>query len=147
MFALGGAFTVFVAGILAWLVLRWVGDALSSAASTDAERTDAERTDAERTDAERTDAERTDAERTDAERVPFAGGYEPVVHAWSRYHVRYYAMALLFLAFDMEMVFMYPWAMVFVREGAKALVEMLMFIVILVLGILYAWREGVFRWA
>ncbi|MGI8510346.1 MAG: NADH-quinone oxidoreductase subunit A [Gemmatimonadaceae bacterium] len=109
--------TVFVAGILAWLVLRWVGDVLSPAA------------------------------RTDAERVPFTGGYEPVVHAWSRYHVRYYAMALLFLAFDMEMVFMYPWAMVFVREGVTALVEMLMFIVILVLGILYAWREGAFRWA
>ncbi len=117
MLALGGAFTVFVAGILAWLVLRWVGDVLSPATSTDPER------------------------------VPFTGGYEPVVHAWSRYHVRYYSMALLFLAFDMEMVFMYPWAMVFVREGVTALVEMLMFIVILVLGILYAWRERAFRWA
>ncbi len=117
MLALGGAFTVFIAGILAWLVLRRVGDVLSH------------------------------AESTDSERVPFTGGYEPVVHAWSRYHVRYYAMALLFLAFDMEMVFMYPWAMVFLREGVTALVEMLMFIVILVLGILYAWREGAFRWA
>ncbi len=117
MFALGGAFTVFVAGILAWLAMRWVGEVLSPVAGSDAER------------------------------VPFTGGYEPAAHAWSRYHVRYYAMALLFLAFDMEMVFMYPWAMVFVREGATALVEMLMFIVILMLGILYAWREGAFRWA
>jgi NADH-quinone oxidoreductase subunit A len=84
---------------------------------------------------------------TGPERVPFLGGRPPVTHAWSRYHVRYYAMALLFLAFDMEMVFMYPWAVVFVEEGMKALVEMLMFILILVLGILYAWREGALRWA
>ena len=84
---------------------------------------------------------------TAPERVPFLGGGSPEVHAWSRFHVRYYAMALLFLAFDMEMVFMYPWAVVFVEEGAIALVEMLMFIVILVLGILYAWREGALSWA
>ncbi len=88
-----------------------------------------------------------DVTLTAPERVPFLGGGLPDVHAWSRYHVRYYAMALLFLAFDMEMVFMYPWAVVFVEEGAIALVEMLMFITILVLGILYAWREGALRWA
>lgn len=56
-------------------------------------------------------------------------------------------MALLFLAFDMEMVFMYPWAVVFVHIGMKALVEMFMFIVILVLGILYAWKERALEWA
>ena len=84
---------------------------------------------------------------TAPERVPFLGGGLPEAHAWSRFHVRYYAMALLFLAFDMEMVFMYPWAVVFVEEGVVALVEMLMFIAILVLGILYAWREGALRWA
>ena len=79
-------------------------------------------------------------------RLPFLGGHPLEVHAWSRFHVRYYAMALLFLAFDMEMVFMYPWARVFVEEGAVALVEMLMFIAILLLGVLYAWREGALRW-
>lgn len=84
---------------------------------------------------------------TDPERVPFLGGRTPQTHAWGRYHVRYYAMALLFLAFDMEMVYMYPWAVVFVQEGMKALVEMLMFITILVLGILYAWRERALEWA
>ena len=115
--ALGGALTIFLAGLGVWFVLRWAGDALTPSASTAPER------------------------------VPFTGGFEPAVHAWSRYHVRYYAMALLFLAFDMEMVFMYPWAVVFAREGMKALVEMLMFIVILVLGILYAWREGALEWA
>ncbi len=84
---------------------------------------------------------------TAAERVPFLGGFAPETHAWSRFHVRYYAMALLFLAFDMEMVFMYPWAVVFLREGMKAMVEMLMFIVILTLGILYAWRERALEWS
>ncbi len=82
-----------------------------------------------------------------AEREPFLGGGSSEAHAWSRFHVRYYAMALLFLAFDMEMVFMYPWAVVFVEEGLVALVEMLMFIVILLLGILYAWRERALEWA
>ena len=82
-----------------------------------------------------------------ASRVPFLGGVAPETHAWSRFHVRYYAMALLFLAFDMEMVFMYPWARVFVEEGGVALVEMMMFITILVLGVLYAWRERALRWS
>ncbi len=81
------------------------------------------------------------------ERIPFVGGSEPRVHAWNRYHVRYYPMALIFLAFDMEMVFMYPWAVVFVREGLIAMVEMGMFIVILLLGVLYAWRERALEWA
>ena len=80
------------------------------------------------------------------EQAPFAGGHTPEVHAWHRFHVRYYTMAILFLAFDMEMVFMYPWAVVFVEEGLKALAEMGMFLAILSLGILYGWREGIFRW-
>ncbi len=84
---------------------------------------------------------------TAPERVPFAGGVEPEFHAWNRFHIRYYAMALLFLAFDMEMVFMYPWAVVFIREGLLALIEMLMFILILVVGMVYAWREKSFEWA
>jgi len=115
--ALGAALTVFLAGLSAWLVLRWIGDVLNP------------------------------PDTTAPQRVPFTGGYPPTVHAWSRFHARYYAMALLFLAFDMEMVFMYPWAVVFVQEGMKALVEMLMFIAILMLGILYAWRERALEWS
>ena len=81
------------------------------------------------------------------ERTPFSGGGQPEYHAWNRYHARYYVMALLFLAFDMEMVYMYPWAVVFAREGMTAFVEMGMFITILLLGILYAWRERGLEWA
>ncbi len=80
------------------------------------------------------------------QRVPVLGGGEPETHAWSRFHVRYYPMALVFIAFEMEMMFMYPWAVVFVAEGGKAMVEMGMFLTILGVGILYAYREGAFRW-
>ena len=117
MAAFGAAVTVAAATALAVVVVRWLHLVLDAEAPTAPER------------------------------VPFFGGGAPEVHSWSRFHVRYYAMALLFLAFDMEMVFMYPWAVVFVEEGVIALVEMLMFITILVLGILYAWREGALEWA
>ena len=80
------------------------------------------------------------------QRLPFLGGGEADTHAWQRYHVRFYTMTLVFIAFEMEMMFMYPWAVVFVEEGLKALAEMGMFLAILSIGILYGWREGVFRW-
>ncbi len=85
-------------------------------------------------------------EATAPSRTPFLGGFEPETHAWSRFHVRYYPMTLLFIAFEMEMMFMYPWAVVYVEEGAKALMEMGMFLSILSVGIVYAHREGAFRW-
>ncbi len=83
---------------------------------------------------------------TEPQKTPWLGGSEPETHAWQRFHVRYYSMALLFVAFEMEMIFMYPWAVVYVAEGGKALMEMGMFLVILAIGIVYAWREGIFRW-
>jgi len=83
---------------------------------------------------------------TAPQQLPYLGGGTPDTHAWQRYHVRYYSMTLLFIAFEMEMMFMYPWAVVFVEEGGKAMMEMGMFLAILSIGIVYAWREGVFRW-
>ena len=80
------------------------------------------------------------------QRAPFLGGGTADTHAWQRYHARYYPMLLLFIAFEMEMMFMYPWAVVFVAEGVKAMVEMGMFLAILSVGILYGLREGIFRW-
>lgn len=80
------------------------------------------------------------------QRMPFLGGGSLDAHAWQRYHARYYSMLLLFIAFEMEMMFMYPWAVVFVAEGVKAMVEMGMFLAILSVGIFYGWREGIFRW-
>ena len=92
-------------------------------------------------------AARSDQPVTAPERVPFAGGLAPDVHAWNRFHARYYVMALLFLTFDMEMVYMFPWAVVFRSEGAVAIGEIFVFISILALGILYAWRERSLGWS
>ncbi len=66
---------------------------------------------------------------------------------WGRFHVRYYTFALLFIAFDMEMAYMYPWVVVFRSLGWFAFAEIGFFLTVLGLGILYAWREGGLRWA
>ncbi|TMR20818.1 NADH-quinone oxidoreductase subunit A [Nonomuraea turkmeniaca] len=78
---------------------------------------------------------------------PFLSGTRPQEHALSRYHVRWYAVTLVFLAFDMEMVFMYPWALVVAEVGPVAVVEMFIFLGLLMVGVVYAWREGAFRWS
>ncbi len=76
----------------------------------------------------------------------FLSGSAPVEHAVSRYHVRWYTITMVFLAFDMEMVFMYPWAVVVAQIGPAAVIEMFGFLALLVAGVVYAWREGAFRW-
>ncbi|HYQ63467.1 NADH-quinone oxidoreductase subunit A [Actinophytocola sp.] len=78
---------------------------------------------------------------------PFLSGHEPTEHAVSRFHVRWYTVTMVFLAFDMEMVFMYPWTLVVAEEGTTAVVEMFVFLGILFAGVAYAWREGALRWA
>jgi NADH-quinone oxidoreductase subunit A len=77
---------------------------------------------------------------------PFTGGMPMTEHAVSRFHVRWYAVTLVFLAFDMEMLFMYPWTLVVSRVGPAAVIEMFLFLGILFAGVLYAWREGALRW-
>ena len=67
--------------------------------------------------------------------------------SWPRYHVRYYTFALLFIAFDMEMAYMYPWAVVFRDLGLFAYAEIGFFLTVLGLGILDAWREGALEWS
>ncbi len=79
--------------------------------------------------------------------APFSGGPLPVEHPLSRFHVRWYAMTLVFLAFDLEMLFMYPWSLVVAQVGLSAVVEMFGFLTLLLVGVVYAWREGAFRWA
>jgi NADH-quinone oxidoreductase subunit A len=79
--------------------------------------------------------------RRRAVRLPVEG--QP---AWPRFHVRFYVVALLFIAFDMEMAYMYPWAAVFRGLGWFAYAEIGFFLAVLGLGILYAWREGALEW-
>ena len=78
--------------------------------------------------------------------TPFLSGTVAAEHAVSRYHVRWYTITMIFLAFDMEMVFMYPWALVVAQVGPKAVIEMFGFLAVLLAGVVYAWREGAFRW-
>ena len=65
---------------------------------------------------------------------------------WVQFRVRYAVVALLFVAFDMEMVYMFPWAVVFRRLGLVAFLDMFVFIAILTAAIAFAWKEGAFDW-
>lgn len=80
------------------------------------------------------------------EALPFDSGWVPEQHALSRYHVRWYLATLLFLAFDVEMLFMYPWAVVVAQVGTTAVVEMFLFLGALFVAVFWAWREGALRW-
>jgi NADH:ubiquinone oxidoreductase subunit 3 (subunit A) len=76
----------------------------------------------------------------------FECGVEPVGGAWVQYTVRYYLFALVFLIFDIETVFLYPWAVAYQELGTVAMVEMVVFLAILFLGLAYAWRKGHLEW-
>jgi NADH-quinone oxidoreductase subunit A len=78
--------------------------------------------------------------------INYESGVDPVGSAYSQSNIRYYIYALLFVMFDVEAVFIFPWAVRLESLGTFGLVEMSIFIVILALGLLYAWRKGVLRW-
>ena len=78
--------------------------------------------------------------------LPFQSGWAPQEHALSRYHVRWYLATLLFLAFDVEMLFMYPWSLVVAEVGRSAVIEMFAFLGALMVAVVWARREGAFRW-
>lgn len=78
--------------------------------------------------------------------ISYEAGSDPV-GAFGQSNVRYYVYALLFVMFDVEAVFIFPWAVNVESLGLFGLVEMTVFVVILTLGLVYAWRKGVLRWA
>lgn len=65
---------------------------------------------------------------------------------WVHVHIRYYIFAMLFLIFDIETVFLFPWAVIFKKLALFGLIEMLIFIIILIVGLAYPWKKGVLRW-
>jgi NADH-quinone oxidoreductase subunit A len=73
-------------------------------------------------------------------------GMEVVGNARQRFHVRYFVVALLFILFDVEVVFLYPWALLFDRMGVAGFVEIMVFVSLLSLGLAYAWRKGALEW-
>ena len=79
--------------------------------------------------------------------INYESGVDPVGGAWAQTQIRYYVYALLFVMFDVEAVFIFPWAIRLESLGMFGLVEMLIFIGILALGLLYAWKKRVLKWA
>ena len=79
-------------------------------------------------------------------RTTYESGIEPMGEAWIQFSVRYYMYALIFVIFDVETMFLYPWAVVFDRVGALALLEVCVFLFILLIGLVYAWRKGALEW-
>ena len=78
--------------------------------------------------------------------IPYECGIEPAPYQWSQIQIRYYVFAILFLIFDVEAVFLFPWAVIFLTSIKAVFYEMLIFIGILGFGVLYSWKKGVLNW-
>nr|YP_010192952.1 NADH dehydrogenase ND3 subunit [Leptopus cordifolius]QZP42339.1 NADH dehydrogenase ND3 subunit [Leptopus cordifolius] len=77
----------------------------------------------------------------------YESGIEPMGDAWLQFRIRYYTFALVFVVFDVETVFLYPWAMSFDILGVSVFIEALIFVLILIVGLVYAWRKGALEWS
>lgn len=77
----------------------------------------------------------------------YESGIEPMGDAWIQFQIRYYMFALVFVIFDIETVFLYPWAMSFNELGLSAFIEASVFVSILIIGSVYAWRKGALEWS
>ncbi|RDJ00615.1 NADH-quinone oxidoreductase subunit A [Dyella solisilvae] len=85
--------------------------------------------------------------RPEAEKLsPYECGFEAFEDARMRFDVRYYLLAILFIIFDLEIAFLFPWAVVFTKIGFVSLVEMALFILLLVIGFAYVWKKGALEW-
>jgi len=77
---------------------------------------------------------------------PYECGEKPVGSAWIQFNIGYYLFALLFLIFDVEAAFLYPWAVVLRTVGITGLIEIGIFLLVLILGLAYAWKKGALEW-
>jgi NADH:ubiquinone oxidoreductase subunit 3 (subunit A) len=78
--------------------------------------------------------------------IPYECGEVPQGSAWIRFNIRFYVVALIFIIFDVEIVFLLPWAVVFKKLGSFAFIEGLIFIGILAVGLAYVWKKGDLEW-
>ena len=85
--------------------------------------------------------------RAGERQLTYESGMEPIGGAWIQFNIRYYMFALVFVIFDVETVFLYPWAVAFHRLGLLAFIEAVIFIAILVVALAYAWRKGALEWS
>ena len=85
--------------------------------------------------------------RPDKEKAtPYECGFEAFEDARMKFDVRYYLIAILFIIFDLEIAFLFPWAVVVKQIGIVALIEMAMFLLLLLLGFVYCWKKGALEW-
>ena len=85
--------------------------------------------------------------RPDSEKLsPYECGFEAFEDARMKFDVRYYLVAILFILFDLEIAFLFPWAVVLDKIGVTGLVAMLIFLGILVVGFVYEWKKGALEW-
>lgn len=83
---------------------------------------------------------------SEAKQTTYESGVEPFHDSRVQFNVRYYIFALMFVIFDVETVFLYPWAVAYDRLGIFALTEMVIFVMMLLIGLVYAWKKKVLRW-
>jgi NADH-quinone oxidoreductase subunit A len=83
---------------------------------------------------------------SEAKSMPYESGMNPYGEGTRRMPVRFYLIAVLFILFDIEVVFFLPWAIVFRQLGVFGLIEMIIFIAILLVGYVYAWKKGALEW-
>jgi NADH-quinone oxidoreductase subunit A len=84
--------------------------------------------------------------KSDIKSMPYESGMDPYGEGTRRMPVRFYLIAVLFILFDIEVVFFLPWAVVFRKLGLFGLIEMIVFIAILLVGYIYAWKKGALEW-
>ncbi|MEO8365325.1 MAG: NADH-quinone oxidoreductase subunit A [Pseudoxanthomonas sp.] len=85
--------------------------------------------------------------RPDAQKLsPYECGFEPFEDARMKFDVRYYLIAIQFIVFDLEIIFIMPWTLVFQELGARGLVTMGLFVGMLFLGFIYVWKKGALEW-
>ena len=79
--------------------------------------------------------------------TPYESGMKPVGNARERFTVKFYLVAMVFILFDIEAIFLYPWAVIYRQLGLFAFFEMLLFIVLVLCGFFYIWKKGVLDWS
>ena len=83
---------------------------------------------------------------SDVKTLPFECGVPAAPFNWSQINIRYYIFAILFLVFDVEAVFLFPWILIYLKSAPFVFYEMLIFLAILLFGLVYGWRKGLLEW-
>lgn len=84
--------------------------------------------------------------QSEAKQVAYESGIRPRGDARERFRISYYVIAMVFLVFDLEIAFIYPWAVIYRQLGWAGFAEMMVFLGVIIVGFVYAWKRGAFQW-